>query len=112
MKSLVALITIIISVFLFNACGKDSPAQKTGADQPSAASAAGEIEDYNLPDDVDAGVFKMLRDEFQRLLKENPETCGRLAEVVYAAKGLKLPVPVGGHGAIAADASEPETEDV
>ena len=52
------------------------------------------------------------RENARRFLKENPETCGRLAEVVYAAKGLKLPVPVGGHGAIAADASEPETEDV
>ncbi len=38
------------------------------------------------------------RENARRFLKENREACGRLAEAVYAAKGLKLPVPVDGHG--------------
>jgi len=47
------------------------------------------------------------RENARRFLKENPEICGRLAEAVYAAKGLKLPVPVGGH----APAPVPEIDD-
>ena len=43
------------------------------------------------------------RENARRFLKENPEACGRLAEAVYAAKGLKLSVPVKGHGASAAN---------
>ncbi|MBW2725548.1 MAG: recombinase RecA [Deltaproteobacteria bacterium] len=42
------------------------------------------------------------RENSRRFLKENPEACGRLAEAVYAAKGLKLPVPVEGPAAVVA----------
>jgi len=42
------------------------------------------------------------RDNARRFLQENPETCQRLAEQVYAARGLKLPVPVGGAAVAAA----------
>jgi recombination protein RecA len=57
------------------------------------------------------------REKARQFLKDNPETCERLAESVYAAKGLKLPVPVGGHSAplvpVAdeSDAEEAELED-
>ena len=34
------------------------------------------------------------RENARRFLKENPDVCERLAEAVYAAKGLKRPVPV------------------
>ena len=36
------------------------------------------------------------RENARRFLKENPDVAQRLAEAVYVAKGLKLPVPVGG----------------
>ena len=45
------------------------------------------------------------RENARRFLKEHPEICGRLAEAVYAAKGLKLPVPVEGHVAPTAQGS-------
>ena len=90
MKSLVALITIIISVFLFNACGKDSPTQNTGADQSSAATTAGEIEEYAPPGDVDAGVFEMLKDEFLKALGENPERTSAAAPFGDAGKVTDL----------------------
>ena len=56
------------------------------------------------------------RENARRFLKENPEICGRLAEAVYAAKGLKLPVPVKGHSsvegssAVAAQGSDGDAE--
>ncbi|MFT5442165.1 MAG: recombination protein RecA [Myxococcota bacterium] len=36
------------------------------------------------------------RENARRFMKENPDVCWRLAEAVYAAKGLKLQVPAGG----------------
>ena len=42
------------------------------------------------------------REKARTFLKENPDVCARLAEEVYLAKGLKLPVPAG--EAAAADA--------
>jgi len=35
------------------------------------------------------------REAARRFLRENPDACGTLAEAVYAAKGIKRPVPVG-----------------
>jgi len=35
------------------------------------------------------------RENARRFLLENPEVCERLADAVYAAKGIKLPVPTG-----------------
>ena len=50
------------------------------------------------------------RENARKFLKENPETCARLADAVYAAKGLKLPVPVGGPVPVAARAAEADAE--
>src|SRR5499426_3665616 len=36
------------------------------------------------------------RENARRFLLENPEICERLADAVYAAKGIKLPIPAGG----------------
>ena len=36
------------------------------------------------------------RENARRFLKENPEVCDRIAEAVYAAKGLKRPIPAKG----------------
>jgi recombination protein RecA len=47
------------------------------------------------------------RDKARTFLKENPDTCTRLAEEVYLAKGLKLAVPAT-DPAPAAETSEPE----
>ncbi len=52
------------------------------------------------------------REKARTFLKENPDVCARLAEEVYLAKGLKLPVPAGEAAAVdapdadAADAAE------
>jgi recombination protein RecA len=47
------------------------------------------------------------RENARRFLKENPDICQRLAEQVYAARGLKLPVPA--HGAD--EATTPDADD-
>ena len=49
------------------------------------------------------------RENARRFLKENPEICARLADAVYAAKGLKLRVPVGGPVPVAAVPDEAES---
>jgi recombination protein RecA len=48
------------------------------------------------------------RENARRFLKENPEMTARLAEQVYASKGLKLPVPVVGHEEPEATSEVPE----
>ena len=48
-------------------------------------------------------------DYARTFLKENPEICARLADAVYAAKGLKLRVPVGGPVPVAAVPDEAES---
>ncbi len=48
------------------------------------------------------------RENARRFLKENPDVAQRLAEAVYAAKGLKLPVPVDGPVAAPAEPAEEE----
>jgi recombination protein RecA len=50
------------------------------------------------------------REKARTFLKENPDVCGRLAEEVYLAKGLKRQVPVGEPAAAAAEAGN-EGED-
>ncbi|MCG8589486.1 MAG: recombinase RecA [Proteobacteria bacterium] len=46
------------------------------------------------------------RENARRFLRENPDICDRLADAVYAAKGLKLPVPAEGEAESAEPASE------
>ena len=51
------------------------------------------------------------RENARRFLKENPEICARLADSVYAAKGLKLQVPAGGPTPIAAVPEDAASDD-
>ncbi|MDP6977887.1 MAG: recombinase RecA [Myxococcota bacterium] len=50
------------------------------------------------------------RENARRFLKENPDVAQRIAEAVYAAKGLKLPVPVAGPVAPAAEEAAGDDE--
>ena len=49
------------------------------------------------------------REHARRFLKENPEICHRLAEQVYAERGLKLPVPLAATGEEKASEDAPES---
>jgi recombination protein RecA len=49
------------------------------------------------------------RENARRFLVENPDTCQRLAEAVYAAKGMKIPVPTGAPEPVAAAEEAEET---
>jgi len=49
------------------------------------------------------------RENARRFLKENPEICHRLAEQVYAERGLKLPVPLAATGEEKASEDAPES---